>query len=248
MKPLFFRYGSKRNIVDTLIKMIPSHKIYVEAFFGGGALYWNKEPSEKEIINDLDESMVHPFKLLKKINIKKAVDDFPNRTVKDYENYLDKPDDSNETIFNKNLLEGRIYFMSNMKSKLIRINYNNGLPSGFINILPLLKDYKKRIKNTTILNKDYIKVILDYDSPETFFYLDPPYSDSASVYKHSYIDYEQMAELLKNIKGDFLLSINDDPLIRKIFKGFFYKKIFVKSISHQKNADRTELLIYNYEI
>jgi len=106
------------------------------------------------------------------------------------------------------------------------------------------------MKNTTILKQDYKKVIHKYDSPNTFFFLDPPYENSDSLYKDDTIDYEEMADVLNKIKGKFLLTINDSPNIRKIFKDFVIKPILVKGYGYEGigKKDRKELFIMNYKL
>ena len=84
-----------------------------------------------------------------------------------------------------------------------------------------------------------------------FFFLDPPYEDSKTLYKNGVIDYEEMNNLLSNIQGYFMLTINDSPNIRKIFSNFNTKTIVVKSKNKNKNignTDRNELIIMNYRL
>ena len=57
--------GGKRNIVDELIKYVPEHKIYLEPFFGGGTLFFAKDPAAIETINDIDSDVVNLFRVIK---------------------------------------------------------------------------------------------------------------------------------------------------------------------------------------
>jgi len=71
-----------------------------------------------------------------------------------------------------------------------------------------------------IENLTWELVIEKYDKPETFFYLDPPYY-SDPCYKHNFSsldDYRKIDSVLSSIKGKFILSINDVPEIREVFK------------------------------
>ena len=36
-------YGGKQKMLKYLLPMIPKHNVYIEPFFGGGALFWAKE-------------------------------------------------------------------------------------------------------------------------------------------------------------------------------------------------------------
>jgi hypothetical protein len=116
-----------------------------------------------------------------------------------------------------------------------------------------ISEYKKLLKSTTILNKDYLQVIKEYDSPTTFFFLDPPYEDSdKSYYKNITIDYNEMSDALKKIKGKFLLTINDSKIIRDKFKDFIIKTIVVRNPANtdfgEETRNRKELFITNYNM
>ena len=64
-------------------------------------------------------------------------------------------------------------------------------------------------KISEILNVDYKEVISKYDSPETFFYLDPPYMGREKYYiNHDFSEksHYELSSILNNIKGRFALS------------------------------------------
>jgi DNA adenine methylase len=111
-----------------------------------------------------------------------------------------------------------------------------------------ITEYKQRMKSVKIFNKDYKAIIKQFDTEETFFFFDPPYENSGKLYKHNTFDYIEFAEILKNIAGKWLLTINDSPNIRKLFKDFKIKKISDGNhggTSIGKNV-RNELIITNY--
>ena len=58
--------GSKWNIAESLKGYIPKHHSYVEPFFGSGALFFRKAPSNIETINDLDSDVTNLFWCIKK--------------------------------------------------------------------------------------------------------------------------------------------------------------------------------------
>ena len=112
-----------------------------------------------------------------------------------------------------------------------------------------INEYKDRIKDVKIFNQDYKIIIKKYDSPETFFFLDPPYEESKDLYKHSKFDYEELADILKKIKGYFMLTLNDSSNLRTIFKNFNIKGITVKPRGNTGFGikDRKEIIIMNYD-
>lgn len=107
--------------------------------------------------------------------------------------------------------------------------------------------YEDRLKNTTITNKDYASLIQRYDSPDTLFYLDPPYEGSVDRddYTHSHFDLEELEDRLSNIEGKFILSMNDSPNVRKIFKKYPIK--VVETVYQRPEPHKVkELIIKNY--
>ncbi|MBA7543436.1 hypothetical protein ES705_35767 [subsurface metagenome] len=67
IRPAFGSPGGKRYLAKTIVSYIPEHKTYVEPFIGGGAVFFAKEPSEVEVINDLDKEIAFAYKFIQKI-------------------------------------------------------------------------------------------------------------------------------------------------------------------------------------
>ena len=91
-------------------------------------------------------------------------------------------------------MTGKIYKENNQGNKISKIS-----------------DYISKIKDTVILSVDHKEVVNKYDSQKSFFFLDPPYENSNKLYYEDSIDYEEMAFILSNIDGNFLLTIIDSP-------------------------------------
>lgn len=239
MKPFYCRIGSKRSLIKKILPLIPEHSVYVEPFIGGGAIYFAKEPSEYEIINDLDSELITNYKLLQKIkgrDFPTNLNTIPKLTKYYFGNANKQTDKLTKSIikicngFAGRQVSNKIYHSPNPYSKL-----------------KLIDEYQERMSNTKILNQSYEK-LFKYDSPETFFYLDPPYESSEGLYKDPIIDYEEMRSLLDKIKGKFLLSINDSPYIRSVFKGYKIKGFTLKGVGGMSIGEnpRKELFIRNY--
>jgi len=123
-----------------------------------------------------------------------------------------------------------------------------------------LKNESRSIKNfvekvekiTSVNNKDYKEIIKEYDAEDTLFYLDPPYFDKEHFYAFNDFnkkEHYKLAEILKNIKGKFVLSyywFDDLEKLYPLEEGYFYiAKQFTKNSS--KNKDKScEILITNF--
>lgn len=112
-------------------------------------------------------------------------------------------------------------------------------------------EIRERLKNTIIENNTVFDIINRYDRETTFFFLDPPYINTTG-YKNKFVieGHERLRDLLKQIKGKFLLTVNDCEEARKIYKDFIIEDIKVGySIARESEARKAygELIIRNYE-
>lgn len=111
------------------------------------------------------------------------------------------------------------------------------------------------LKITEVENMDFEDVIKKYDSPTTYFYVDPPYWKTENYYSNHDFDkndHERLANVLKSIQGKFSLSYYDFELLNEWFPQTEYrweKKLFAKAAAAKKGKTQNmgeELLIMNY--
>ena len=242
LKPIFCRIGTKRYTSDEIINIFPEHEIYVEPFLGGASIFLNKKPSKKEIINDLDGELMNAYKLIKKVNFSNLDKYLKLDTLSKLKIQYDTPAITNEDKLYNFILKYCNTFSSTGKGELVR--FSSPIPK-----LANMDLYKNRLKKATILNKDYKYIIKKYDSLNTLFYLDPPYEKSKKLYKHGDLNLIELEDILSNIKGKFVLSLNDSPNVRNIFEK--YNIYLVKETKgsrsiNKKLTARTDLLITNF--
>ena len=107
-----------------------------------------------------------------------------------------------------------------------------------------------RLSSTYIEHLDWQQCIKRYDRPHTLFYMDPPYRQTEGYgVPFEWAQYEAMAQLMREIKGKAILSINDHPDIRRCFEGL---QMEVVPITYQagggaKGVERNELIIYSWD-
>lgn len=65
MKAPFAYYGGKSGMANLIIGLMPPHRVYIEPFFGSGAVLFAKTPTAHEIVNDLDGGIVAFFRCLR---------------------------------------------------------------------------------------------------------------------------------------------------------------------------------------
>jgi len=65
MRPLFSYYGGKQKIVGKILPLIPEHKIYAEPFAGGATVFWAKQKSQMEVLNDINQEIFNFYFVVK---------------------------------------------------------------------------------------------------------------------------------------------------------------------------------------
>ncbi len=106
-----------------------------------------------------------------------------------------------------------------------------------------------RLSCSYIEHLDWQACVKKYDRPHTFFYMDPPYWETEGYgVPFEFDQYEQMAELMRTMKGKSMLSINDHPDIRRVFGEFEMEVVDINYIvGGGKGAAWKELIIYNWD-
>lgn len=143
--------------------------------------------------------------------------------------------------------------------KLLRYSYSSGCksfacqPFDIRRLFGLIRELEDRMANVIIENQDFETLIKHYDRSDTFFYADPPYFSSEEMYAvgFNWDDHVRLRDTLQAIKGKFLLSYNDCPEIRELYKDF---SLFDFSRTHsmvqryEAGKEFKELLIGNYDL
>jgi len=245
--PPISRIGSKSNIGKDIIKYFPPHTVYIEPFVGSGSIFFNKPPSEVEIINDLEKDM---------IDILQDMRDVPTDTIQGYsfkdmtqerfkEYQKDRTDDPTERLY-RNIVLSYCSFSSN------RMNFakrSSGMERVAWKARKSVPFYKTRLSNAIILNQPYKDLLDEHaDNEEAFWYLDPPYDGATSNwYYPDYPTVKDVHEQVKRIKGKFVLSYNDTENVRTTFKDYtiisFTRGL---AINTSKRKAYNEVLIMNF--
>ncbi|KAB2841778.1 MAG: DNA adenine methylase, partial [Melioribacteraceae bacterium] len=116
------------------------------------------------------------------------------------------------------------------------------------NMLSGIMRIAERLDRVVIENLDYKEIFKVYDNPQSFFFLDPPYRNGAQ-YDVGRMDYEEFIKELNNLKGRFLLTIDDCKENVAMLKHFKIKRVSrVNGINRKQivNNHFKELFVMNY--
>jgi DNA adenine methylase len=245
--------GGKNRVAQKIIALIPEHNCYIEPFCGGAQVFFHKEPSNVEVLNDLDEEIfnfmrvcqLHHQELVRYLQFctvsRKWFDLFQTQDPK---TLSDIQRAARFFYLQKNCYGGLI------KRQQFKISVEDGSNYNPHRIPLVLHLAHERLLGVQLECLPYQEIIQRYDRPDTFFYLDPPYFNRP-YYKFNFNeeDYVELANLLKGLQGRFMLSLNDTPEIREIFADFkIHGLTFTYSSQRKPGKLYKEVLISNYSL
>jgi DNA adenine methylase len=251
--PLAGWIGGKSRLAKTIIERLPEHRCYVEPFAGAAWVLFRKPESKVEVINDLNREVVTLYRCLQ-WHLEEFVRYFKWVLVAREEfTRLQKADPDTLTDIQR---AARFYYLQKTAfgGKLLcqAFGYAASAPPrlNLLRIEEQLSAAHLRLCRVYVECLPYADVIRRYDSPETCFYIDPPYLGMEYYYGKGLFrreDFSALAGLLADVKGKFLLSLNDAPEVREIFAGFDMED-FSTLYTCNKTANKRigEVLIRNF--
>ncbi len=256
VKPVAPYIGGKIRLAKKIIEKINKvqHECYAEPFVGMGGIFLRRTLRPKvEIINDISSDVVNLFRILRHHYLPFMEMLKFQITSRDEWDKLLALEPSSLTDLQR---AARFLYLQKVAFGGKVTEQHFGMPSGrsgrfdITKLGVLLEDVHERLAGVTIEKMNWQRFILRYDREGMLFYLDPPYYGCENDYGENIFsreDFSLMAELLANIKGRFILSINDHPVIRETFKAFNIEAVDVAySLGKIDNGKRFgELIISN---
>ncbi len=264
MHSLLRYIGGKHFLVDKLVDLVPQHRIYVEVFCGGGHLFFNKPRSQREVLNDIDGELVNLFMVLRDQGealaercagipySRELYDTFRQEIRKDT-----GPEDGVERAARfayilESAFAGGFYkgWGYSRQADRDRVHVWQDWPGR-------LEWFRRRLQGVAIDRSDFEVCLKNWDSPETFFYLDPPYTwrpEGQYRYEFQPWDHRRLRKTLEAVKGFWLLTYPDEPWVRQLYEGFPMRKLASPTtsagITHRtegvQRSPMAQLAITNY--
>jgi DNA adenine methylase len=249
--------GGKSRLADRIVKLIPQdHLCYCEPFCGAAWILFAKDPSKVEVINDADGELVTFWRV-----VQNHLEEFLryykwaiiSRKLFQLEN-MKNP----ETLTDIQRAV-RYFYVQKLgfggKTYKRTFGYSATGPShlGVATIQDRLLEVHWRLEKVTIEHVDACDCIRRYDRPTTFFYIDPPYWKTAGyAIPWGAADFIRLRQALDQVKGRFIVSLNDAPAVRRLFKGFRIRSIATsysagngRIHNGDRSTARSEILISN---
>lgn len=255
MKSFIPWVGGKSQLCKIIYSYFPQSPPdrYIEVFGGGGSLlFYSDQHARLEVFNDLDGQLInlyrciqyHCAELVKEIRM--GSDLIP---VNSRELFLDYHAQMNMRGLTDIQRAARYYYIIRISYGADRRTFGCNKKS-LDNAIDRLPSIQSRLKNVVIENRDFEALMKTYDRPGALFYLDPPYYQAEKYYSgFGSKDHERLCSCIQNIKGQFILSYNDHPDIRKLYQDFHQHEVERSSpLAHKNHAGATyrELIITNF--
>lgn len=251
-QPLVPWMGGKRRLAKHLLPLFPEHTCYVEPFAGGAALFFLRPtPAKVEVLNDINGQLVNLYRV-----VQHHFDEFVRQfewtlTSREVFARLQSTPPESMTDIQR---AARFFYLQHTAfgGKTIDQHFGTSTTGRLWDantIADKLAASKQRLGGVIIENEPWERCFKRYDRVHTFFYCDPPYWQTAGYDRaFDWAQYQLLAEMMTKAQGKVMLSINDHPDIRELFKDFGIRRL---EIAYSVGRDKTqktsgELVICNW--
>jgi DNA adenine methylase len=250
--PIIQWMGGKRRLAPFILKRMPAHTCYVEAFAGGAAVFFAKTPAKVEVLNDLNGELINLYRVIQH-HLEEFVRQFKwalsSRKLWEWER-AKLP----ETLTDIQRA-ARFYYLQRLSfgGKVEGRSFGTSTTSPpRLNLLRIEEDLSQahlRLHRTLVESLPWQEIVRRYDRPHTLHYLDPPYWGTAGYgQEFGWDQYEEMARLAHDAKGAVMISINDHPDIRRCFEGLHIESVGLRhTVGGGRGVQARELLVRNQQ-
>ena len=196
--------GGKRLLRNKIVDCFPdenSYTRYVEVFGGAGWVLFAKDKhASHEVFNDINSNLINLYRCVKYHygELQRQLDNLIiSREI--FEDFKIQMEYCSLTDIQK--AARYLYLLKTSfgsKGKTFSVLRDMSLD----NTTEYLEKIHERLKKVTIENRDFEKIIKQYDREETLFYLDPPYLGSERQYDIAFSleDHNRLFKTLKNMR------------------------------------------------
>lgn len=259
--------GGKVRMVGKLVPLVPEHEVYVEVFGGGASLLLAKEPASLDVFNDLNSGLVNFFRVIRDKEKFKRFQHLVSLTPFSREEHevckatWQNCEDDVERAYRWFVVARHCFggvFGSGFGTSKSTGRYGMAPNvAGYLSAVNRLPEISARLMRVQIENADFRKILKRYDSPDTFFYLDPPYVGETRKVKDLYPnemsdqDHEELVEMVLKLKGKVMLSGYATPIYgalecagweRHEFKAYCSASPNVRHVVDRPDKRRTEVV------
>lgn len=254
--PIIPWIGGKRRLADKLLPLLADHEhtCYVEPFCGAAALFFLREHRTKvEVLNDINGDLVNLYRV-----VQHHLDEFVRqfRWALSSRQVFEWAAMTNPETLTDIQKAARFFLLQKLgfggKVEGRTFGTATTAPSR-LNLLRIEEDLSAvhlRLNGVFIEHRPWEVCVERYDRPHTLFFMDPPYWGTEGYgVAFGLEQYGRMAELMRQIKGRAIVTVNDVPAMREAFDGLAMQRVSITYTVGAKAAARKpigELIIRNW--
>lgn len=249
-KPIVPWLGGKTRLLKKLLPLVPEHTTYCEPFAGGAAMLFAREPSKVEVLNDINGELINLYRVVQH-HLEEFVKQFKwalvSRTMFKWEQ-LKTPESLTDIQ-----RAARFYYLqrnafgAKLHGQSFGISRSSPPKFNLLRIEENLSAAHLRLSRVLIENQPWLSCIKKYDTPDTFFFCDPPYWEVEGYgVEFEWQQYQQLRTMLTGIKGKMLITLNHHPDIQDLFAGYIVDQAdIVYTVGN--TSKQKEVFISNYK-
>ncbi len=247
VKPFLKYVGGKRWLARRIIEMLPEHVCYVEPFGGMGAVLMAKKLSKVEVWNDIDHGLANVMRVVR-YHPDALADELRWMLIHRAERMRWHNDEPGETDIQRaaRWIMVRHAGFQGRAGKGFHVGKVGALKSRD-RLIEQMYDVSRRLASVVIECLPWPRVFDLYDAPGTVFFCDPPYADGdQDSYSHAFSEADHLAlrERLRTLKGRWILTYGDHPLIRQLYADCCIEEVRrIRTINQASRREYVELII-----
>lgn len=251
-KPVIPWIGGKRRLAKHLLPLFPEHTCYVEPFCGAAALFFLKEPSKVEVVNDINAELINLYRVIQH-HLEEFLRQFRWSLVSRqiYRWLLDQPPEPLTDIQRA----ARFFYLQKLSfgGKVSGQTFGTSATSPpKLNLLRIEEDLSAahlRLSRVVIEHLPWDSCVTKYDRPDTLIYFDPPYWQTEGYgVEFGFEQYGRLVGMMREMTGKAVLSINKHPDIDQLFEGMTVREVPINYTvgGAGKGSGRVELIVTNW--
>lgn len=240
--------GGKQKLLKHIMPLIKPHVCYVEPFGGSLAVLLAKAESQVEVVNDINGVLVQFYRNVQR-HLPALLDEMESvlNSRREFEDYGRQPGLTEVERVARWFIRNKLSFAGH--GKHFAIARSHALSSREKRMIAI-RSLSRRLDRTTIEEKSWEYIFETYDTPDTFFFLDPPYPEPGGALYGGWDELatERFCAAVRKLQGSWVFTFKDCEQIREAMKGYTFKTINrARGIANnrgKKKADRyVEIII-----
>ena len=229
-------FGGKNFMLKRLLPILEGipHMRYVEPFGGGAVVLLNKRPVELEVYNDIDAGLHNFFVVLADSELfaafRRRVETLPysrrlfEECRKDWKTETERVKRAAQWFVLARQSFGADFAHSQGSWGSVTSSSSRGMArtcAGWLSAIEKLPEVSARLRRVQIENQDWRTILDRYDSPDTLFYLDPPYVHSMRrgknyVHEMTDEDHKELVQVVMRLQGKVVVSGYPNEIYRPL--------------------------------